>query len=136
MNLRSLVVVSFLSLGACPSTTNTPADSGKADVVVDARVNDVGDVRIECSSPNTACGNACVNLLRAHAHCGACGRGCEGWQVCANGQCVIGGVCPARCANNEECRGCVMEGDPTRWCCQIQGMGSRCFENGSRCPGE
>src|SRR5690606_1866832 len=48
-----------------------------------------------CTSPQTQCGNQCVNLQNDAANCGACGRACPANTVCNNGFACQSATCLA-----------------------------------------
>jgi hypothetical protein len=66
-----------------------------------------------CPTGQTACGNACVNLLTDPSNCGACGNSC-GAGACSNGTCTCSGgylaMCNGTCVNtstdSNNCNGC------------------------------
>ena len=126
----------LLALAAgCSSASGGSPDAAPSDAAKEAAVDAPAEAAA-CNAPNTLCAGQCVDTQRAFRHCGQCGRQCSGAEICVLGSCTRAGVCPTSCSRNEQCRSCVFEGDPTRWCCRIQGSGSSCYNNGSQCPAE
>jgi hypothetical protein len=79
-----------------------------------------------CEIGQTACGDACVDVLNDNAHCGRCDNPCDSGLICGNGACAAGcpidqmecsgtcvdvltdedhcGTCNMPCAADEECQ--------------------------------
>ncbi len=129
-----VAMVTLLMLGALAcSNSNGSSDAARPDGAKEAAVDAPAEAAA-CNAPNTLCAGQCVDTQRAFRHCGQCGRQCSGAEICVLGSCTRAGVCPTSCAQNEQCRSCAFEGDPTVWCCRVQGRGSECFNSATRCP--
>lgn len=65
-------------LGRCAAGENgTRPDAGPA---------------VRCTSPETACGEYCVNLTNDPLNCGGCGTRCPAGRVCTAGRCAVPGT--------------------------------------------
>ena len=131
--MRRTIGLVVVLTAACSPSSNGGTDASMVDAPI------VKDVATEaaCEAPRTLCAGACVDTQTAHRNCGGCGRICDGRQVCVNGTCLRGGVCPpdGSCRTNADCRTCVLEGDPSTFCCSARMSNPRCIrEPVPRCP--
>lgn len=73
---------------------------------------------VTCGQYETACNGRCLATVNDPANCGACGRACQGSEVCTSGQCLPPSACPVgltacngRCvdlsSSNESCGACT-----------------------------
>lgn len=84
------------------TTTGVPSDAGGLE--------DIGDPG--CGAGEGMCDGVCTDLIENDAHCGECGRACDGGRVCAAAQCVCevaefcGGACVDTTSNSQHCGMC------------------------------
>ncbi len=97
-----------------------------------------------CVEGQTRCGEACVDISSASAHCGACGVACAGTEVCVEGACrcrsgatLCGGQCVVTASDPSHCGGCAGEGGtacaPDQVCEQGQCKATCTLATSERC---
>lgn len=96
------------SIGNAPDDALPLAESGGTDTGTG------GGGTSDCGEGELECDGACVDVLSNDAHCGTCGKTCEGDASCSDGQCLVdcsdGTICGSTCADLEtdpnNCGGC------------------------------
>src|SRR5439155_8075267 len=72
-------------------------------------VDMAGAACAHCSAPAACCNNACIDVSKNNANCGACGHVCGAGTVCMGGACTCpgGGTCSGSqvcCPNGVGCK--------------------------------
>jgi hypothetical protein len=92
------------SAGAAPDDASVASDRRASGAAVDDGATDAADAGpdaqgpLACSSGQSACSGACVDLMTDSLNCGRCGRDCRGG-VCSGGTCGIAPVIVAQGQN-------------------------------------
>lgn len=94
-----------------------------------------------CAEGRTICDSICVDLDTSRSHCGACGRSCEGEEVCVEGSCVLicdEGLeaCEGACVNlDRDPENCGQCGTVCDFVCQEGTCLPRCRNGLTDCDG-